>query len=507
MSFYATQSRRGACMLLGMASLCVALTSPASADLLHKYTFNDGTANDSVGTAHGTIVDNTGISTFTGGALDLRANNTGSNQDFTQPTTVGAYVDLPNGVFTDAVTDFSGTGAFGAVTIEAWFTVETHRDWARLFDFGTSDAGENSSAGAGASEYVFFAPRRGGTGAGPAQTAGSTHNASGDVFNDAGFTVTTNVQHHVVYTLDQNDFTAGFDGTATLYIDNGTPIVAGIAGGLFLDSIPDVNNWLGRAQWPDALYDGLINEVSIYNGALTAGQVATNFSAGPVPVPLPVLRVNRDTGAVSLVNPSGSSFNVTGYSITSAAGALDTAGWTSIDAGAFDPDGTWTASPAPSATEISESVTGGATDGGAIAGGGSASIGSAWLQTPLSSDLQFTFDLAGGTSGAGLIEYVGGEPIRSDLNGDGNVNAADWALFVPNNGSAFGADLPVAAYLKGDLDGDLDNDYDDFTLFKADFIAANGAPAFAALVGVPEPASLALAALAALGLATVRRRR
>ena len=62
-------------------------------------------------------------------------------------------------------------------------------------------------------------------------------------------------------------------------------------------------------------------------------------------------------------------------------------------------------------------------------------------------------------------------------------------------------------YLKGDLDGDKDNDFADFEFFKTDFIAANGAAAFAQLTGVvPEPGTLvlAVAALVALGL-NIRR--
>jgi hypothetical protein len=77
------------------------------------------------------------------------------------------------------------------------------------------------------------------------------------------------------------------------------------------------------------------------------------------------------------------------------------------------------------------------------------------------------------------------------------VNVADWSLFLPNAFTAFASDTAVAAYRKGDLDGDRDNDFADFQLFKADFIAINGAGAFAELGGtVPEPASLVLATIA-----------
>jgi hypothetical protein len=62
------------------------------------------------------------------------------------------------------------------------------------------------------------------------------------------------------------------------------------------------------------------------------------------------------------------------------------------------------------------------------------------------------------------------------------------------------------AYGLGDLDGDGDNDFDDFRLFQADYIAANGAAAFAALVKAPEPAGVLLAGMALACAAFTRRR-
>jgi hypothetical protein len=124
--------------------------------------------------------------------------------------------------------------------------------------------------------------------------------------------------------------------------------------------------------------------------------------------------------------------------------------------------------------------------------------------------LVFSFTTSDNSTQTGLVQYTGhGDArfARSDLNGDGAVNVADWSLFVPHSFTTFASDTRVAAYLKGDLDGDKDNDFADFEFFKTDFIAANGAAAFAQLTGVvPEPGTLvlAVAALVALGL-NIRR--
>ena len=82
------------------------------------------------------------------------------------------------------------------------------------------------------------------------------------------------------------------------------------------------------------------------------------------------------------------------------------------------------------------------------------------------------------------MEYTGndGLPIgRSDFNGDGTVNAADWAMFVPNAYTNISGETRVGAFRKGDTDGDFDNDLRDYQNFKRDFMALNGAAAFAAL--------------------------
>ena len=219
-----------------------------------------------------------------------------------------------------------------------------------------------------------------------------------------------------------------------------------------------------------------------------------------------MLVVDRTMGTISLANQTAGNIQLKGYAITSAAGSLNIAGWTSIDAdNTFDPNGTWT-TQSLTAANIAESNTGGVLDGGSLLASGSRGIGAAWSKTPFE-DLQFSYTLGDGTTGSGLVQYDGSAAKRSDLNGDNAVTPADWAIFSANAFTSFPADLAVAAYKKGDIDGDKDNDYADFKLFKSDYILVNGLAAFQALSGVvPEPGAAPLAFTAAAAVLLRKRR-
>jgi hypothetical protein len=253
----------------------------------HRYSFN-GDANDSVGGAHGTVVNPSGLDasfSTVPGQLDLRANNNlSSNQDFSLPTTRGAFVDLPNGIISAL-----GAGGPAQATFEAWVNVETNRMWARIFDFGKSNVGENTSGGADMSNYIFLTPQGGAN----ATRLGSRANP-GTGFTesivDDGRVLPTGGEHHIAVVWDE------VAGTQTMYVDgqrltnyvnnmpnneiarsSSSPILANGS----LAMLQDLNNFLGRAQWPDPLFDGLFNEFRIYDYALTGNQVNGNFVAGP----------------------------------------------------------------------------------------------------------------------------------------------------------------------------------------------------------------------------------
>ena len=238
---------------------------------------------------------------------------------------------------------------------------------------------------------------------------------------------------------------------------------------------------------------------------------------GTIPNPAPAtpaasLLVDRDTGAVTLTNLTGSTSEITSYTITSEASGMDVAEWVSIadnadaDSGmGFDPTNVWnvTSSEANLLSEESSNPS----SGGDLAAAGVYELGPVWLKTPFE-DLAFSFTLADGSSGGGAVRFTGNgglSYVRSDLNADGVIDAADWELFYPNTLADL-SDLGLAeAYLKGDLDEDLDNDFTDFRIFKDDFIAANGQAAWNALV--PEPETFGLLVLGLIGIGSLRSRR
>ncbi len=235
----------------------------ASAALVHQYTFNDGTADDGVGTADGTLMGNASVS---GGQLILDG---------------ASILNLPG-------PDIA-INTYSALTMELWLTssaVNTSFTMAAAFGRTFSGAGDPLSASNGGPfadgdtwrgvQYLMIQPTRGG---GPAASrvalTALSYEAESGVNGPSQ--VNDDFQHMLALTIDGTDI--------SYYID-GAFIGSTALGANTLASLSNERAMLGQSVFPgDPLFVGSINEFSILDNALSGPEIADHFAAGPVPEP------------------------------------------------------------------------------------------------------------------------------------------------------------------------------------------------------------------------------
>jgi hypothetical protein len=463
----------------------------ARAVLANRYSFSSNVM-DSVGTAHGTLIDvGAPTAVFAGGQLDLSANTgQGSNA-----ITEDAYVDLPNGLITTLAT--GGTSG-GALSVEMWATISATHTWQRFVDFGTSNGGENTSGGGGNAPYFYLAANSGRFNDGLSTEA---HEPNGPL-REIGVPgpAPNGQQIYLAGTYDQNDLSAGTNGTFKLYHNGALVGAAALPPNLNLNTFTNDNNWIGRSQWPDPVFDGLFNELRLYDHVLSASDIGANSILGPDSLSGDILRleVNKNNGAITLVNATGQNLQFDFYRISSAASALNFGGWNSLDDqnfGAVDGDDAGSIAGDSQGEGFDQVFSSGAGQlaelnlrptGATINAGQAISLGTAFNTSVfgpgIDGDLQFTFGLVGGIEISRAPVYVTAQ--AGDFNGDLDVDGRDFLVWQrgqsPNPGSAT-----------------------DFATWKVHFgvfgaTAAGGA--------VPEPASVALLILAVAGMPRVLRR-
>lgn len=286
----------------------VTVLAPPATELKHRYSFSEAagstTVKDSVGSADGSLkglgadFDGAGKLTLPGGG----ASNAGDDA-------ISGYVDLPNGIISSLVN----------VSIEAWVSWEAPAQWARVFDFGTSGGGENVSDGNG--DYLFLTPFTAADGGSIRFAVRDPRTANEPTVLNAA-TPAAGSDHHLVVAYD-------YTGNQVVMYLNGAPIATG--GSVTpLNLLHDVNNWLGRSQWPDSMFPGTYNEFRIWEGALTADQVAACYAAGPDTLPSvetePTLAVSTAAGNVVIAWPATST-----YLLESATALGPAATWSAVD--------------------------------------------------------------------------------------------------------------------------------------------------------------------------------
>ncbi len=245
----------------------------AAPGLQHRYTFNNIATNngtdvvveDSVGTANG-VVRGSG-STFTGNRIALPGGSSGS----------AAYVDLPNGLLTANSTNNGGSGQ---ITVEGWVQVTGNRNWARIFDFGSTGP---SPVGPGGE-----IPGPGGSGDGidyftySAQVGTDVNNRRFEIQNrDAGNLGAVTIDHPTTFN-QMGHFAVTWDertGALRVY-QNGVQVIAGSTL-IPYTAINDVNVWLGRSVWTgDQNLQGEFDEFRIYNRVLSLADVQASLALG-----------------------------------------------------------------------------------------------------------------------------------------------------------------------------------------------------------------------------------
>ena len=127
--------------------------SSSQAQLTHRYSFTTN-ANDSVGSANGTLVN---TATVSGGQLQL------NNPNFSGPSTAGGYLSLPPSILPSS----------GSVTIESWFTFTGSGFFTEDWTF-SDNANDTNSPGANNGQYFMhtISAPQGGPNAG---SAGGSH--------------------------------------------------------------------------------------------------------------------------------------------------------------------------------------------------------------------------------------------------------------------------------------------------------------------------------------------
>ncbi len=222
--------------------LSVVSTASLAAILAHRYSFfsepNGSTAaTDLIAGANGTLQ---GSAVITGGQLVLNG-------------TSGTYANLPGGLITGDA----------AVSVEAWADYHSLPANCYLFSFGITDG-----SGSGGN-YIFCAP----------QAARITISGVDPGYNAeqnatcGGWSGETNL--HVVAVYNP----AGF--TMSIYTNG---VLAGANNGITtpLSSVSNVLSYIGRSLYTSDPYAPInVDEFRIWNGALSAQQIAVDAASGP----------------------------------------------------------------------------------------------------------------------------------------------------------------------------------------------------------------------------------
>ena len=242
----------------GMTNIQVVTVSPMS--MTYQFSFNEPTAEltvtDSVQQAVGYVTNSPFSGPDGSGKLVLDGG--------------AGYVALPPNILSN----------YGGLTIELWATETTAGTWARLWDFGASTT-----------VNMFMTTIAGGP---ILRTAFTMAGGNAEQRVNYPFSVDT-AQHQYVFTL------SGATTTGKLFLDG---VQVGVTTNFTFtpeDLGPMSNMWIGRSQYgADPFFSGSYAEFRIFNGPLSATQIALDAATGPD-------TITNDPGALTSLTITGGS--------------------------------------------------------------------------------------------------------------------------------------------------------------------------------------------------------
>ncbi|MGH7994338.1 MAG: PEP-CTERM sorting domain-containing protein [Limisphaerales bacterium] len=264
-----------------------ACTLTVRAQLIHEYSFNDGTANDAIGGANGILVGTIGGGpTVSGGQLQL------NNPNFSGPGSAQNYLSLSPGILPSS----------GSATIEEWFTFTGSGFFTEAYAFSDNNHDANPP-GASSGQYlmgVISAPQPatppGGANTGGSHISQSLAGYGGGAETDAYGTTPGLGAGGGGYLDDGGTYMLatvidGGAGTLSYYLYRVSDGVGGLQqtiAAIPLSSYSFTDAYLGRSAFAgDNSTSGSIDEFRIYNDAQSASAIAADFAAGPNVVPEP----------------------------------------------------------------------------------------------------------------------------------------------------------------------------------------------------------------------------
>ena len=161
-------------------------------------------------------------------------------------STTGRYVNLPSGLLS----------SYAAFTVEVWVSTAANSGYTRIFQVGQGTSNSNSFAlyrDAGKCRLTWF-------------------NLTGEsnCFSSASFDNQVNM--HVVITASVGDY-------ARLYVNG---LLKGSTPGVVTQMPPSSTFYIGKSFSPyDPGLIGSVNEFRIWDGAMSAADIASRYSRGP----------------------------------------------------------------------------------------------------------------------------------------------------------------------------------------------------------------------------------